>query len=129
MRNILFIAGIIFILCSSFKKEKSILSDYRDIYVGSFFCVKNCQVVNSSYNGLNINSDTLTIYVRKDSKDSILDVSIGKSVYPVKLSSGNMMAYPNGHWGGVYYSVDSLGFSTVTSLAPSGCSYVGKRSK
>jgi hypothetical protein len=70
----------------------------------------------------------MTIGVSKDLSDSILDITIRQTSYQVNLKSSRMSAYPLGqHFGGRFFSSDSIGFVVATSLAPNACSYLGKK--
>ncbi len=117
-----------FIICTAFNKPMVLLTDYRDAYVGSYFCNSSCQGLNSQHTALTTNNGTTTIGVAKDLLDSILKITIGKSTYQVKLKNNRMYAYPVGrHWGGKFFAADSIGFTASVSLAPNACSYTGKK--
>ncbi|MGQ0828779.1 MAG: hypothetical protein ACT4ON_10330 [Bacteroidota bacterium] len=126
-KNIPFVL-ISFIICTSFNNGTILLSDYRDEYLGNYFCTSRCQVLNSEHSAINTRIDTRTISVTKDPLDSILKIGIGTKTYQVKLKNNLLYAYPSGnHWGGKFYERDSISFVLSASKAPNACRYNGKR--
>lgn len=117
-----------FAVFTAFNKPIESFADYRDTYVGTYFCSSMCRGVNSEHNGLTSASDTITISIVKDPMDSILQITIRNTIFKVKLKSTIMSAYPLGqHWAGIFYSTDSIGFSKSVGLAANVCSYLGKK--
>jgi hypothetical protein len=111
-----------------FSFGKMPITDYRDIYVGSYFCNRICTALSSDHTSIMNITDTATISVSKDPLDSILQIKLGSNYYAVKLKSGIMTAYPSeGHRSGKFYASDSISFNLTTGLAPSTCIYTGKK--
>jgi len=97
---ILLITSII--LCTAF------YSDYRDPYIGIYFCQCSRTSVNSQ-GFSNKEIDTVSVFVLKDEMDSVLNIKIQKNTYKFKLKSNTLYAYSNmGHYYGNFYSKDSL---------------------
>ena len=122
------ILAVSFVISTAFNKPVIRPSDYRDAYVGTYFCSSVCQGVNSEHTGLTTATDTITISVAKDPMDSILQITIDSAIFQVKLTSTTMTAYPLGqHWAGLFYSTDSIGFAKSVGIAANGCRYKGKK--
>jgi hypothetical protein len=115
-------------LCGASQRVTKPLTDYRDSYVGNYFCNRSCQSLNSDHSGIVMNSDTLTIGVAKSYIDSVLDITVAAGVFPVKLKSGTLYPYPLGaHRGGKFFSTDSISFVSSPSMGPNICSLRGKK--
>ncbi len=115
-------AGII--LCSAFMVPPN---DYRDSIVGTYFCRSKCQVLSYNYELTNY-TDTVTISITKNTRDSILDISIRGRALQVKLRNGVLYHNEQGARNqGNFFATDSIAFSTSSGLAPNGCSYRGKK--
>jgi len=116
------------IICTAFNKPKSLPPNYRDAYVGLYFCKSTCQVINVQHNGLMNATDTITIRVAKDATDSVLDIIIKHHIYKVKLLNGILYSYPEyERYGGKFFSSDSISFTSSITLGPSQCGYKGKK--
>ena len=112
-------------ICFSFTPK--LPTDYRDVYVGNYFCTENCQTVNSDKTGTVSNTTMLTISVSKDPADSVINVNIRNVLYKAKIENGKLFAYPKGHWSGKLFSSDSLRFVISTSHIMNICGYSGKK--
>jgi|GEM_PF-2260587 len=125
MKNIIFLICIGFVICTAFIIPPT---DYRDTYVGTYFCSSKCQSLNSNYSSINYYNDTITISVTKNIADSILNISIHGIAHPVKLKNGKMYSYQPGTQNqGKFFSTDSIAFSISANHVPNGCSYKGKK--
>lgn len=128
MKKIIPLVLISFIICTSFNKRMILVIDYRDAYVGSYFCKSYCQTLNEDHSVINTNISTQTIIVTKDPLDSILKINIGSTSYKVKLNNDLMSAFPSrAHFGGRFYQTDSIGFVISVSNIPNACRYSGKK--
>jgi hypothetical protein len=117
-----------FIVLILFISSKTLPSDYRDSYVGNYFCKKDCQVVNSNRSGLEIVSDTVTVHVTKDVADSTLNLAFGQLNVKVKLKGMMLLAYPfGGHFSGRFFMGDSIKFGFSIGKVSNVCSLVGKK--
>ena len=126
MKTNIFLLACYFI-CSSFSSVHKVNTDYRDPYVGNYYCKANCIVPNTEHSALTTVTAHLTINVAEDAIDSVLDITLNVNTYKVKLKSGILYAYPSGSpWRGQFYSTDSLSFSVTPGLGPNTCSYKGK---
>jgi hypothetical protein len=110
---LLIITGLI--ICTAFNKSKiadpsrtikTVCTDYRDAYVGYYFC-HSFSTTGGSENPYRI-KDTLTINVAKNVLDSIIQITVGPNTLKYKLTSGVLRAYPDGHRGGKFFATDSI---------------------
>jgi len=128
MKKILLLFGISFIICSAFNKPLVLITDYRDAYIGNYYCKSKCQVLNSTNTELNTNVDTLTVVITKEFTDSILKVTIRQNSFQMKLRNNNMYPYPSGrHISGKFFSMDSIHINLSPGRMPNTCTYRGKK--
>jgi len=119
---ILLLSG--FIICTAFIKPPT---DYRDSFVGNYFCRSKCQVLSYSYELTN-HIDTATIRISKNTRDSILNIVIIGRTYEVKLKNGVLYPDPQRSRNqGKFFSTDSIAFTLGGGLVPSACNYRGKK--
>lgn len=101
-------------------------TDYRDAYIGSYFCICICQGIDTDLSKLTSHTDTTTLYITKNPLDSILNIYIGQNTYQVKLKDGTIHAYPPGrHWGGKL-SANNISFGLSERMTIM-CKYKGKK--
>jgi hypothetical protein len=102
-------------------------TDYRDAYVGSYFCNRNCNHFNLDSHGYINVADTITINISKDALDSIMQIRLGRDTVKAKLVSGDLFPYPDGsNYGGSFFSTDSLNFAIAYGRVRT-CNYRGKK--
>ena len=114
---------IALIICAGFtytdyskskNKIKAILiTDYRDTYVGTYFCNRGTKVMTGIAERT-YRTDTISLYISKDATDSILQVKISNQIIKVKLVVKNMTFYSSSNGiggGGNFFSTDSLNFN------------------
>jgi len=125
--NIIFLTGFACVISGLLHAQPKVeTTDYREPYIGSYFCTSICQGVDSGTNQLTSDTDTTTLFVTKNSLDSILNIELSPNLYQVKLKDGNLYAYPpGGHWGG-RISGNTINFSLSVSMT-SMCKYKGKK--
>jgi hypothetical protein len=128
-KNILI--GIVIIICLSFKKQTTSITDYRNAYLGTYFCNRfsaSGLVSNSAQTGNSNSSDTVSIIITKDVLDSVLLINLGRQqIIKTKLISKTLQAYPvYGHYGGKFFANDSIDFYFAASRASSS-NYKGKK--
>lgn len=126
MKKNIFILCIGFIVCTAFMNPPE---DYRDSYVGTYFCRSKCESLSSNYTEILYHTDTITIAITKNTRDSILDISVRGRSLQVKLINGIMVSYEQSIRNqGRFFSTDSIAFSSSSSSRiPNGCSYRGKK--
>lgn len=109
MKKINFFIIIASVICSSFNKVKiSCPADYRDSYIGGYFCHKATTVISTS-DGPYLKKDTLSIYISRDPIDSVLQVSVGSNIHKFKLRTGILIQYPTeGYSSGKFFATDSI---------------------
>ncbi len=125
MKTHLLFLAIGFFICTAFIPPTE---DYRDAYVGTYFCRSKCQSLTSDYTEINYHNDTVTISITKNTRDSILNITIQGRAYEVKVNNAimNVDAQVN-RYKGKFFSQDSISFSTSSGRIPNGCSYRGKK--
>lgn len=103
--------------------------DYRDSYVGTYFCRSKCESLNSDYTELSYRNDTITVVITKNNtRDSVLNITIRGKVHELKLKNGVMASnLPSNQNRGRFFSTDSIFFSISPARIPNGCSYKGKK--
>jgi hypothetical protein len=114
-----------FVICSAFINPLQPVSDYRDACTGTYFCNRVC----SSGLGMKVTqtSDTISIVIKKDALDSVLQINVGGQNTKMKLHNKTLQAYPkSGYFGGIFFASDSLDFY-LTSGRASSCRYLGKK--
>jgi hypothetical protein len=113
----------------SIKNEfsKTPLSDYRDAYVGTYFCHSKSPQIRFDKPPVIIR-DTISIIVTKDAIDSVLKFSIGINILKFKLKTGLLSSFPDEdrHKNGKFYSSDSLRLYISTGRA-NYISLIGKK--
>ncbi len=125
MKKVLFLLFTAIIICPAFIIPPT---DYRDTYVGSYFCTSKCQVVGSNITDVTIHSDTITITVTENTRDSILNITVRGRGYQVKLKNGRMFPDPvNSRNQGRFFASDSISFLIPGGLAPGACTFLGKK--
>lgn len=114
MKNKLFYFIGVLIICTAFilpttHPANSLCVDYRDAYVGTYFC-SSYSVINRFKEGPISLNDTISIQVSKDAIDSVLKIGIGVNSFLFKLKSGVLYNYPDetAHLNGKFYSTDSI---------------------
>jgi hypothetical protein len=128
MKKIFLLLLAMYIICTAFNNPQYLPGNYRDPYVGSYFCHRKCQLPNADHTALVIASDTVTIGVTEDATDSILDITIRGATYMTKLINKNLSPYPlSAHCGGRFFSSDSISFINSPTLSPNLCGYIGKK--
>jgi hypothetical protein len=129
MKKIIALSILSFIVCTAFNKPTILVTDYRDAYIGKYFCKSVCSKKDDT-NGKIQNSyrnDTISIVISKDATDSVLQVKLSAQVLKVKLHNNYMRSYSRGvHCGGKFFATDSLDFNFTPGLASS-CRYLGKK--
>ena len=118
---------LVFIICTAFNKPNDTLeSDYRDTYIGTYFCKCICNNSNGGTTS-NLIMDTLSVSITKTAQDSVVQVNIGNRVLKLKLKNKLLMPYEDeGHFGGKFFSADSLDFYFAAGRSSS-CRYLGKK--
>ncbi len=125
MKKLIFLLFASIIVCMAFISPPE---DYRDIYVGRYFCTSRCQSLNSDYTELSYHNDTVTILVTKNTRDSVLNISIRGGSHELKLISNILRPAMRGSRDhGKFFSNDSIIFSSSPGLGPNGCSFKGKK--
>ncbi len=124
-------------LCTAFKNEKTfdpsttkkqinLVIDYREVYVGNYFCHRSTTGFKSG-DLATITNDTLTISLTKTDIDSILQVHTGGRNYQFKLKNSLLYAYPEGgRHGGKFFANDSIVLMIPIGRASSS-NYLGKK--
>lgn len=121
----LLISGII--ICTAFSKQTKYLSDYRDAYIGKYFCKCYCRSTIASQNNNNTPIDTLTVNIYKDIMDSTLQINIKNNNIKVRLSNNKILPNdPSVHFSGKFFASDSIAFIKYVGLGGI-CSYRGKK--
>lgn len=125
--KIFFLTGFACIISGLLYSQPGVtITDYRDAYIGSYFCTCICQGVDTDISKLTSHTDTTTLYITKNQLDSILNIEIGHNLYQVKLKNGIIYAYPFGrHWGG-RLSANNISFGLSESMTTM-CKYKGKK--
>jgi hypothetical protein len=122
----LFIISLI--LIGLIDKPKALLTDYRDPYIGSYFCNKICEALDSAHTGHVMSNDTITITVAKDDLDSVLNIFVNLSTFKVKLRDEVLYSYqPGTRISGKFFSSDSISFGTSQGHMINICAYRGKK--
>jgi len=123
-----FILLVIIILGNTSFKEKSyILTDFRDAFIGNYSCKIICSESNFQTKKIDYISYNSSIAISKDIQDSVLDIYVENVILKIKLDGKYIQAYPKGgHYGGNFFSSDSIDFRNVQSRAHS-CRYLGKK--
>jgi hypothetical protein len=126
MRKIIAISILGGMVFAAFKMPAT-FTDYRDSYIGSYFCNRSCEGMRNRQNTQSTYSDTITITVAKDALDSILKITIGKNTMQAKLNNKTLYPYSesSAHWGGKFFASDSITF--MSSRLGNLCSYRGKK--
>jgi hypothetical protein len=137
MKKVITLSILGFIICTAFitpqvldsaRTDKSIITDYRDAYTGTYLCRSNC--IRMQFNNPNnlYTQDTVSIAISKDAIDSVMQLKIGNGqIVKLKLVHKRLSSYVRGgHYGGKFYASDSLDF-TFAPLRVSSCSYAGKK--
>ena len=119
-----------FIICTGFKKPITLVTDYRDTYVGTYNCKCYTKQLSSVTTQLTYRFDTTTtsISVAKDALDSVLQITVNGQVLKAKLVSKHLYAYPTPipQYGGGFYATDSIGFYNIPNLHASS-RFLGKK--
>ena len=140
MKKIIMYIIIGFIICAAFmpavtrsvqgqagNKPSFKLTDYRDVYMGNYFCNCSCRATVSDKSGQGNFTDTATISVVKDALDSILQVNIALNTYKMKLTNSKMRPCQAGtHFSGNFFASDSISFVMYIGLGHV-CRYQGKK--
>lgn len=127
MKRISIISLIGLILCTAFICPQVSISDYRNSYVGKYACKVTGNHFQSNTTSNAVITDTISITITKDASDSVLLVNIRQQILKVKLVNKNLQATISGcHYGGKFYSADSLFFIYQPSMAVSS-RYTGKK--
>jgi len=127
MKKVVIISFVWFLICTAFNSPKALISDYRDGYVGKYFCKKSSSRFQGGKIAPAVSSDTITITISKDALDSVLQINLGQQILKVKLINKVLQPYTQGgHYGGRFFANDSLSFSFSPSLAIS-YRYLGKK--
>lgn len=130
MKKINFFAFLLLALSLSYSFFLQQVEDYRDKYVGRYFCNSNCQSLNQDQNGVKYNKDTATLQIVKDKSDSILIIRLHNNTHRVKVKGNYLIPEPiSDRWRGRFFSMDSIIFTTTASRAPSTCGYKGVKLK
>jgi len=104
MKKMLFASILGLAICYSFVIPNEVrrppvatnfLTDYRDGYVGYYFC-KRWATTFKVEGAPNEVKDTITIHIEKDAADSVLLFTIGAVQQKFKLVGGNLYPYPDG---------------------------------
>lgn len=117
----------VFALCTAFINYKNVSVDFRDAYVGRYFC-KYTQFKKAGLrNETSSTGDTLSVFITKDVADSVLQLSFGRMNLKAKLNNKNLRAYPSGGtYAGMFFASDSLTFVIKVGHASSH-QYIGKK--
>jgi hypothetical protein len=117
------IIGVIICLMvlTAFIKPKQIANDYRDGYIGNYFCRSTVTAV-----GKGAMYDTVTIGISKDVLDSVVQIKFGRNTKKFKIKNNLLNPSSIGeHHNGIFFATDSIrlymygGHAMVT--------YVGKK--
>jgi hypothetical protein len=115
-----------FIICSAFKpeeinKKENSLTDYRDLYTGTYACKSyRSHLSSENHNRYILDTGRVKIILTKDALDSVIQVQIGNQVLKTKLVNGGLRSYPTvGKFGGRFFSSDSLDFFVMPNRASS----------
>ena len=117
------------IVCMAFNMPKLLVADYRDAYIGNYLCKSTCSELSHGNNGKqnDVINDDASISISKDAADSVLQIKLGSNILKVKLRNKSLKALGQGaHYGGTFFSTDSLDFVFNASRASS-CRYKGKK--
>jgi hypothetical protein len=137
MKKLICVSVLSLAICPAFKNAKPVgdpsekkdlksRSDYRDTYLGNYFC-RRATTVFSANDIATISKDTLTISVTKADLDSILTINFSGKVYQFKLKRGLLYAYPEGgRHGGKLFASDSIWLVIPVGHASSS-NYLGKK--
>jgi hypothetical protein len=128
MKKIIFSICVVYFLCGASSNHHKILTDYRDVYCGNYFCKRTRQYLNSEHSSIVYANDTITIAITKDAVDSILNIAANQVTYKTKLISGKLSTYIS--WrqcSGKFYSSDSITFVTSGSQIPNSYYFRGKK--
>ena len=128
MKKITSLSIIGFVICTAFIKPTKLAADYRDAYIGTYFCKGKTTIMSFSANTASHTiNDTLTIMVSKDMIDSVLVFKIGRIINKFKLSNNILQAYPEGgHNWGKFISTDSVSINLAMGHVGT-ASYTGKK--
>ncbi len=117
------------IVCMAFNMPKALVVDYRDVYTGNYFCKSTCSEVSHGNNGMqhDTKNGNVSIEISKDAVDSVLQIKFGMNILKVKLRNKVLKALePGSHYGGSFFSADSLDF-VFNAGRTSSCKYRGKK--
>lgn len=124
MKKINTISALAFIICSAFNQSPM---DYRDTYTGNY----SCKFYNNhltSPDMINVlDTGRITVTIKKDFLDSVVQINLGQQILKAKLVNNNLEPFPNkSHYGGKFFSTDSLSFSFSPTMSGS-IRYIGKK--
>ena len=126
MKKIILFIAASFIICTAFMSSafRVLVTDYRDAYIGNYFCNRSCQRIRTEPATI---SDTITISVAKDPLDSILKITAGQNIFRAKLKNNSLLPYPaSAPLGGKFFATDSLTFHSSAGLGHV-CIFIGKK--
>ena len=136
MKKIISICILGFVICTAFNKPqllhsaltgRSLFTDYRDAYTGTYLCksyIHHLSLENKQYVN---DKGTVSIVISKDALDSVLQINLSQQILKAKLINNVLQPYPQGgHYGGRFYAADSLSFGYTPSMAVS-LRYIGKK--
>lgn len=122
--KIIFLVISSFFLVTNFKKQTV---DFRDQYLGVYFCNRNCQVLKGDKTGLEMSKDTVTIVVTKDPADSVLNIKADLSNFKIKLLNGKLYSNTKGSYCTGQFVGDSIKLGTSIGRVSNMCTYSGKK--
>jgi hypothetical protein len=126
MKKIIALTMLAFIICTAFNRPNKLFSDYRDAYIGNYLCNCNCEGLRNRSNENSVISDIITVGIKRDNADSVMQITIGQNTIQAKLRNNIIQSYPSGGLvQGKFFSKDSITF--VISRLGSLCNYKGKR--
>lgn len=119
MKKLICISILSLVIFTAFKKadfighsieqpELNLLIDYRDAYVGIYFCYRST-IGFSATEVPSVKKDNTTISITKAAPDSILQINANGKIYQFKLKRGKLFSYPQGgRQSGIFFAADSI---------------------
>lgn len=117
------IIGVIscLMVLTAFIKPKEITNDYRNGYIGNYFCRSTIIAV-----GKGAMYDTLTIAISKDALDSVVQIKFGRNIQKFKVKNNLLNPSSIGeHHHGNFFAADSISLHVYGGHAM--VTYLGKK--
>jgi hypothetical protein len=126
MKKIITLGMVLLAFSTAFKNKSMVLTDCRDTYIGAYLCKRICVRSNYLTKQNDFNTDTTIITISKADEDSVLNINLNDQDIKVKLNGKYLQAFSMGHFGGEFYSTDSIDFS-YSQMQSITCRYLGKK--